>query len=422
MRKKKQEPKKILIVGNSAKDSALAQILSKDFEIFAASGNDSMKEYTTVVDIRENNVVELLNFAMENDIYFTIVSSQEAIKEDIGNLFMDNGLMIFAPTKDAAKFTTNRSVAKKMFYKLRLPAPRFGVFEKKNLAIDYVKKNQMPLVIKTDEHKSKNSVMICPSFNIAKSFIEDCYFSGESKIIIEEYVYGTPFSFYVITDGFKALPLGSTQDYKFSLEGDGGVWTEGMGATSPFIKLTYDHEDYIMNEIVYPVINYLSEGLNPYMGIIGFEGVLTPDGDVAITECRPFLQDHDAHAVLSLLGNDIFKVMHACAIGSFSDDYDILEFKDEYAQSLVLSSGKYQDDIIKGLDELDENTFVEHLNTRQNEYTEFETKGDRALVITTNGKTLSRAKERLSEEIDLINFRGKTYRKDICHNLVKSLW
>ena len=405
--------KNILIVGNSAKESVLAKILSEEFNVYVVPGNDGMKQWATVVDIRESNVIEILNFAMEHDIYFTIVSSNDAIKNDIANLFNDNGLMIFSPDAASASFAIQRSVAKKMFYKLRLPTPRFAIYEKKNLAIDYVKNCQMPVIIKTDEHKSKNSVMVCPSFNIAKSFIEDCFFGDEKKVIIEEYVYGTTFSFYVITDGFKALPLGSTRDYKYSLEGDGGVWTEGMGALSPCTKLTYDHEDYIMNEIVYPVINYLSEGLNPYMGILGFEGVLTPEGEIAITECRPFLQDHDACAVLSLVDEDIFKMMYACSIGSFSDDYDLIDLKDEFAVSSVILSGQGKGDVIEGLDDIQDNTIVHHINTKQNEYTEYETNGDRTLVLTSIAKTMTRAVGNLYEEIESIDFKGKSYRKDI---------
>jgi len=406
--------KNILIIGNSAKETALARILSKEFEVFAAPGNDGIKQFATVVDIRDSNAVELLNFALENDIYFTVVCSEDAIKADIYNLFNDNGLMIFSPSADAAQITLSRAAAKKIFYKLRLPAPRFAVYEKKSLAIDYLKKCEMPVVIKTDGHKQKNSIMVCPSENIAKSFIEDCFFSGETKVIIEDYVYGTNFSFYVITDGYKALPLGSVQDYKFSLDGDGGVLTDGMGACSPFARLTYDHEDYLMNEIVYPVINYLAEGLKPYMGILGFDGVLTPEGYIAITECSPFLRDHDAQGVLSLLENDIFKVMQACAVGSFSDDYDMLDFKDKFAVSCVLSSGQVKNEVIQGLEELQEDTLLAHMNTKQNEYTEFETLGDRILVLTTIAGTMSRAASVLYDEIDAIEFRGKHYRKDIC--------
>lgn len=410
--------KNILIIGNSAKEASLAKILSEQFEVFVAPGNDGMKSFATIVDIRETNTIELLNFALENDIYFTIASSKTAIKKDIYNLFDAHELMIFAPSEDAAEFTINKSIAKKIFYKLHIPTPKFAIYEKKNLALDYIKKIDMPVVIKTDEEIDKNSVMVCPNKNIAKSYIEDCFLNNESKIIIEDYVYGQNFSFYVITDGYKALPLGSVEDYKFSLDGDGGVFTSGMGASSPYSKLTYDHEDYLMNEVVYPIVNYLADEEKTYMGIIGFDCVLTPNGDIAIIECTPFLKDHDCQAVLSLLDDDIFKLMHSCTIGSFSDEYDYLNTKDEYAVSLVLSSGKSKNDIIEGLDELQDETIVHHLNTKQNEYTEYETLGDRALVLTTTARTMGRACSKVYEEADLINFNGKYYRKDICKVLI----
>ena len=407
--------KKILIIGNSAKESYLAKIFSEEFEVFVAPGNAGMNEFANIVDIRENNVIELLNFALENDIFFTIASSEIAIQSDISNLFFDNGLLIFAPTSDSAEFTINRAVAKKLFYKLRLPAPRFAIYEKKNLAIDYLKKCEMPVVIKTDTKNIKNYDMICPSFNIAKSYIEDCFASGESKVIIEEYVYGTNFSFFILTDGYKALPLGSVRDYRYSLDGDGGVLTDGMGACSPFLKLSFEHEDYIMNEVVYPVINYLSDNDKPYMGILGFEGVLTPEGDIAITEASPFLKDHNAQALLSLIDNNLFALMHSCAIGAFSDEYDTIETKDEFAISIVLSSGKVANEVIEGLENIDENFELHHINTKQNEYTEFEVLGDRALVISTTAKTLGRASSNLYDEIEEIKFRGKHYRKDLCN-------
>ena len=50
--------KNILIVGNSAKESCLARILSEEFEVFVAPGNVGMKDFATLVDIRENNVID----------------------------------------------------------------------------------------------------------------------------------------------------------------------------------------------------------------------------------------------------------------------------------------------------------------------------------------------------------------------------
>ena len=406
--------KNLLIIGNSAKEYALARIFAENFNVFAAPGNDAISEFATVVDIRENNITELVDFALENDIHFTVCSSETAIVNDITRVFELNNLKIFAPTAKSALFATNKSVGKKLMYKLKIPTPRFGIFDKKSLALDYIKKSAMPVVIKTDTHKNGNNVMVCPSETIAKSFVEDLFFAGEEKVIIEDYVYGTNFSLYTITDGYKILPIGSTVDYKFSLEGNGGTLTSGMGAYSPCIKLTDDQIAYIMTEIANPLIDALDAQNNPYLGIIGFDGIVTPEGKISIIECNTFLRNHDAQCILSLLNQDIYKMMEACVIGVFADEYDYIDIKDEFAVAGVLSSGKYKNGIIQGLDELNDNTVVGHLNTKKNEYLEYETQGNEALVITTTAKTLTRAKTSLYEELEFIEFEGKKYRKDIC--------
>ena len=409
--------KNLLIIGNSAKEFSLAKIFSQNFNVFVAPGNDAISEFANVVDIRENNITELVDFALENDIDFTVCSSEIAIKNNIAKLFEINNLKIFAPSKDAAAFATSKAIGKKLMYKLKIPTPRFGIFEKKQLAIDYIKKSDMPVVIKTDNHKPNNAVMVCPTESIAKAFIDDCFFSGEDKVIIEEYIHGLNFSFYVITDGYKVLPLGSVVDYKFALDGNGGILTSGMGAYSPCTKLTEDHIAYMISNIAYPLIDSLEQQGSPYVGIIGFDGILTPDNTISIFECNTFLRNHDAQCILSLIDFDIYKLMEACVIGSFSDDFDFIPIKDDFAVAGVLSSGKFKNSIIYGLDELQDDTFVAHLNTKKNDYLEYETLGDRALVVTKTAKTLARAKNKLYEELDFIDFEGKQYRKDICEFL-----
>ena len=56
--------KRILIVGNSASAYALAKKLAEKHEIFITPSSDTLKEFTTCLDIREDNIAELLEFAM----------------------------------------------------------------------------------------------------------------------------------------------------------------------------------------------------------------------------------------------------------------------------------------------------------------------------------------------------------------------
>ena len=409
--------KNILIVGNSAKEYALAKILSRENTVFVAPGNDAIKEFAEIVDIREGNVPELLEFAFENSIDFTIATSDEAIKADIASIFSNNEQMIFAPSAEAAQtIATSKSTAKKFMYKLKLPSPKFGIFDKPQYAIDYIKnKCDMPVVIKTDEYRKINGTQICSSQTVAKNFIEESFLRGENRVIIEDFIYGSEFSFYVITDGYKALPIGSLNNYKFTLDGDGGLLTSGMGACSPNYKLTLEHENFLMNEVIFPVLDELEAQGKPYLGILGVDGVIEPDNNISVLEFGTFFKDHDAQGILELIDEDIYHLFEECVIGSFSDNYEFIKLKDDFALSCVLSAGKLSGQIIHGLDStVDDNIKIAHYNTRKNEYLEYETVGGNTLLVTATAKTIAKAKSDLYDAIDLIDYHGKHYRKDIC--------
>lgn len=409
--------KNIFIIGASAKEYALAKklIQSDDVEkIYVAPGNDAMKEFCTCVDIRENNIQELLEFVMENEVDLTIASSEAAIKADIATEFQRNGLMIFAPSAESAEISLYKSVGKKFMYKLRIPSAKFGIFDKPSMALDYARNSRMPIVVKTDEHQGSRGTLVCSAYSVAKSFIEDIFVSGDKKVLVEDFVLGHEFSFYVITDGYHALPMGAVANYKFSLDGDGGLLTSGMGSYAPDYKVSKQIEQRIMNNVIFPTLNTLADSHTPYVGILGLDCVLTPEGHVVALEFNTFFQEHDCQSILALLDENLFKLIEACTIGSFADDYNNIDIADEFAVSCVLSSGKKSGAVISGLDKLDDDTLVAHFNTKKNQYMEFETRGDRTLIVTKTAKTLSRAKERLYDEVSIIEFDGKKHRKDIC--------
>ena len=90
--------KKVLIVGNSAKEYALVKKFKNyDCDIFVLSGNSAISELAECVDIREENVQEILEYVLENAIDLTIVTSEVAIKNNIAELFQTNNQLIFCP-------------------------------------------------------------------------------------------------------------------------------------------------------------------------------------------------------------------------------------------------------------------------------------------------------------------------------------
>lgn len=407
--------KKILIVGSSATEYSLAKKmieLDEVSEVFVAPGNDAMNEFCAVVDIREDNIQELLEFVLEYGIDLTIASSETAIKNDIATVFQENNQMIFAPTKGSANICLSKGSGKKFMYKTRIPCPKFGIFDKSSLAIEYANNSKLPIIIKTDEHQGARKALLCNAHSIAKSFIEDLFESGEKKIVIEDYILGHEFSYYVITDGYHALPLGSVATYKHELDGEGGLLTSGMGAFTPDYKVSKRVEQRILQQIIYPTLNNLDHQGTPYVGILGIDLIMNDNEDLFAIEFNPFFKSPDSQVVLSLLNENIYELFQACTIGSFADDYEHIDISDEYAVSCVLVAKK-SGSIIHGLQDLEEETIVTHYNTRKNKYLEYETKGGRTLAIARTARVLSTAVKYLYDEISLIKFDGIRYRKDI---------
>lgn len=408
--------KKILIVGNSAGVYALAKKLSETEEVYVTSTSTVYKDFATTVDIRDTNSKELLEFVMENDISMTIVMSKNAIKNDIVTIFNSNNQPAFGPSSSSAEIALNKPFAKKLMYKLRIPTPKFGIFDKENSAIDYIKNQKIPFVIKTNDSKSAT---IITSQNSATRIISSCFYDKNTKLIIEDYIYGTPFTYYAVTDGYKALPLGSSITYKHSLEGNGGQLTTGMGACSPNYKLSSEQEYFLMDNVIYPTLEYLEAGKNPYIGIIGINGIISDDGNIKILGYVPFLQDCDAANIINLVDDDWLRLFEACIISSFSDEYESINQSNSYAVSVTIHStaSENKTNIISGTDTLSDNiltTFYPNVNL--NKYMEYEASPEAVITLTAMAPTPSRASKYVYNDIKNISFDGIKYRKDICNN------
>lgn len=409
--------KKVLIVGNSAKDYALVKKFKNyDCEVVVLPGNTAISELVECVDIREENTQEILEYVLENAIDLTIVTSEKAIKSNIAELFQANSQLIFCPTAQSAQFALSRSAGKRFLYKQRIATPRFGIFDKLPLAIDYLKTAPMPQVIRADENSNSADRLVCSTFATSKIFVEDLFNKGEDKIVLEDYVYGHEFTFYVVTDGYSALHLATVANYKFAEDGDGGILTSGVGAFTPDYKVSSIVENSVMQNVVTRVLESLQRKETPYLGILGVDCVLNNDGSFVTLDFKPFLSDHDADAVLNLVDENLLTLFEACAVGSFADDYEKIDVSENSSVSCVISSRK-KGEIIKGIELVESD--ITHFATTKNKYLEYETIEGKTLVLTKTAKTLSRARKHLYEDVELISFSGKKCRKDICEAVEK---
>ena len=392
--------KKVLIVGNSY--SLTKKFSSLVDEVFVIPNSNVLSDLATIVDIREDNSYEILNFVLENESDLTIVISQKALKSNLVSVFNANEKPIFAPAQEVANYTISLSAAKKLLYKLKVSTPKFAVFEKLPLALDYIQSANYPLVVSNDDNSIRQC---CTTVSIARTFVEELFQFGESKVVFQDFVYGHEFTLYSITDGYHALPLTTVANFKFTENGDGGRLTNGIGAYVPDNRVSYDIVSDIYNNVVLKVLDNFEKRDIPYIGILGIDAVLTGEGEYSIVGFKPFMLEFDSQAVLNSIDENLLELMEACANGFFADEYDDILLNDNISASCMVRSRK-EGVTIPDMSELDSE--VSYLSKKSN----VSSIGDN-FVLTSCAKSLARAKSILKDDIEHIFFDGMKCRSDI---------
>ena len=141
---------KVLIVGSGGRCHAFAWKIKQSpllKELFVAPGNAGMKDIATLVPIDVLDNEALLKFAIDNQIDLTIVGPEASLMNGICDLFKENGLKIFGPTKDAALIEGSKEFAKDIMTKYLIPTAKYESFDDYEEALAYVEREGTPIVI-----------------------------------------------------------------------------------------------------------------------------------------------------------------------------------------------------------------------------------------------------------------------------------
>ena len=420
---------RILVIGSSAKEHAIVWKLYEGEtveEVFCAPGNFGTSKLATNVDIRPYEVKKLVDFAKANQIDLTIASSKIALDSNIVEAFHRENLVIFGPTKNAMRPVMNRSFAKKFFHKYKISTPKFAVFEKEGQAIDYARAEKYPLLIKLDTPTPDINVFHAETFTQAKAYIEKAFINLNKRVIIEEFVEGKEIVLPIITDGYNAIPLPSCILHRRMLEGDGGAYTNGIGAYA-MAPVDLELENIIANTIVFPTIDGMANEKMPYSGILTFRMKLNNKGAIGLVEIDSDLGNIETQTILPLIKEDMARVYYSCAIGALGDDYKTIEFENQSSASIMFTQNPYPAEFTKGNvieieEEIDEDLLIFYNKVQENNYFEKVVDGGQVLSLTATASTLSLALDKMYTAVDYIQFEGKRFRHDVGqHGLIGNI-
>ncbi|MEC5395126.1 phosphoribosylamine--glycine ligase [Bergeyella sp. RCAD1439] len=408
---------RILLIGDGGRESALAMKLKDDSRITAmyfAKGNATTEVLGK--NVYEGNVEGLCRFAQNEKIDLTIVGPEATLVDGIVDEFKAKGLKIFGPKQKAAKLEGSKAFSKKFMQQYGIKTASAEIFDAYQEALDYVRGQAFPLVIKASGLAGGKGVVICDNLNQAEATLHDfmirrVFGDAGIRVIVEEYLQGFEASIIAFSNGEELYPCIPVKDYKKVGDGDKGPNTGGMGSVAPNPQFTAEHMADFRQNILEPTLKGLKAEDLKFKGFIFFGLMVTAKG-CYLLEYNMRMGDPETQVIMPLLENNLLDVILACLEGRSLE----LKFSDKKAVCLVMCSGGYPQTIETGF-EVTGTDKVKHSQVlfagANFQGPRIVTTGGRVLNLVATGETYEEARRKVYEDALPVNFDYAFYREDI---------
>ncbi|AGZ82094.1 phosphoribosylamine--glycine ligase [Campylobacter fetus] len=413
----------ILIIGSGGREYAIALRLKQDENvknIYFSPGNGA----TTKIgqNIITKDFYELAQFAKSNSIDLSIVGPENALSAGVVDIFKQNGLNIFGPSKAAAMLESSKAYMKEFLAKNGIRTAKFINTDSYDEASKFIDSLSSTVVVKADGLCAGKGVIIAKNHEEAKKAALDML-SGDSfgdagkRIVVEEFLDGFELSFFAICDGENFVSLPVAQDHKRLLDNDKGPNTGGMGAYAPSPLADAKLIKRVEDEIVHTTLKGMQEEGAPFCGVL-FVGLMIVNDTPYVLEFNVRFGDPECEVLMPLIDGNLSQILLDAATKKLTN----ISLKNSVAIGVVLASKNYpysssqKAKII--VENVPEGTHIDYAGVSSNG-DELYADGGRVLVAVAVGQDIKEAHKKAYELVKNIKFDGMQYRKDIAYQALK---
>jgi len=431
-------PRSVLVVGSGGREHALVRSLAASPalsqvegpvkpRVICAPGNAGIAAEVPCFPVAADDLTGLVALAQREKVEFVVVGPEGPLSLGLADRLIAAGIPVYGPKAAGARLEASKVFTKQLLLKYGIPTAPAAFFEDAHAAIAYVRSRPTPIVVKADGLAAGKGVVVASTHAEAETAIHSLLaLPGtphsairipQSKILIEDCLFGEETSILVVVSGRDYVILPTSQDHKRIGDGDTGPNTGGMGAYSPAEVVTPGLLARIENEIVRPSVDAIAaEGLD-YCGTLFIGLMLTPVGP-SVIEYNARFGDPETQVVLPRLKSDLLALLWAAAqrkLAGFK-----LEVKPGYALCVVVAAKGYPEAFPKGdtiifppPSSFPPSTFIYHAGTARSAAGQLTANGGRVLGVTSLAPTLREAATCAYAICDRIQWTNKYYRRDI---------
>ena len=418
---------KVGIIGSGGREHAICKSLinsKKIDKIFCFPGNAGTENIAKNIDINLENFELLKDFVLKNKIELIIIGPEKPLVDGLVDYLAKYEIKVFGPSKIAAQLEGSKIFTKKICEKFNIPTAKFGIFENKNDAKNFLVKSKFPIVIKADNLASGKGVYICNNTNEGDLAIEEIFngkFGKAKNLLIEEFLDGEEMSFFTVHDGKVFKNFQTAQDHKRVLEGDKGKNTGGMGAYSPSRLINKDLEEKIINKIINPTLKGLSELGTNYKGFL-YAGLMIVKNEPYLIEYNVRMGDPECQTILPKIKTDLIEIFLACCDEKLNEIN--IEWSDKKSLCVVVCSKGYPEAFKKNIEiynlnkvDLGNEDYLFHAGTLKKDNKIYAV-GGRVLNFVSLSKDFKTARENIFLNLNKLNWKNGFYRKDIGYKVI----
>lgn len=417
-----------LLIGGGGREHAIATKLVESPRLSGLwvthPSNPGLAALGKPVDVPVNikEIYRLEQFCDRNKINLIIVGPEDPLAEGFADKLAKPDRLVFGPVAAGARLEADKAWAKQIMRGASIPTAEARAFADFEAASEYLRSRDAAQVIKAAGLAKGKGVVVPESLEEGLAALEDImvkriYGDAGAKVIIEERLTGPEASVLALVDGRTIYVLEPCQDHKRLGDGDTGPNTGGMGAFCPSQLVDEAFMATVETDVLVPVVDALKrEGIH-FRGVLYAGLMLTPAGP-KVLEFNVRFGDPECQALMARLDSDLLELIIATCQGKLADAN--VRWKDQTSCCIVLASEGYPANphtgrVITGIEDAQamEGVQVFHAGTKRDKTGDIVTSGGRVLNVVGLGANLEEARRKAYAACDVIEFEGKTLRRDI---------